>query len=67
MDPWGWRGWVDRGGGAHARTRRPLIHHTYFSSQQAEVSTGGGGPQVNKSEQVSSLGHKMSLAEGRVL
>ena len=27
---------------------------------------GGGGPQVNKCEQVSSLGHQMSLAVGTV-
>ena len=34
---------------------RPLTHRT-------DVSTGSGCPQVNKFEQVSSLGHQMSLA-----
>ena len=37
----------------------PLLHRTCISSQLPDVSTGG--PQVNKFEQVTSLGHQISL------
>ena len=45
----------------------PFANHSFFGSHQMS-SPGegrGGGPQVNKFEQVSSLGHQISLAVGR--
>ena len=43
---------------------RPLANRTFFSSHQMSAPREGG-TQVNKFEQVSSLGHQISLAGGR--
>ena len=40
----------------------PLAHRMCFNNQTPNVSTGWGCPQVNKFEQVSSLGHQLPLA-----
>ena len=43
----------------------PLAHHTCFSIHPPDVCTSGvGRPQMNKFEQVSGLGHQMSLGDG---
>ena len=42
----------------------PLAHRMCFNNQTPDVSTGLGCPQVNKFEQVSSLGHQIPLAGG---
>ena len=43
----------------------PLVHPCVLQPPNVKhVGGGGGGPQVNKSEQVSNLGHQMLLAGG---
>ena len=40
----------------------PLANCACFGDHQMTVLVGGGGPQVNKFEQISSYGYQMSLA-----
>ena len=48
-----------------------LLGNRYRTDTETDVfptlGTGGGGPQVNKFEQVSTLGHQVLLALGGVL